>query len=106
MMHARMHTLGTTREQHDEGEKLVREEILPWLRESTGFRGMIRLATSDRTKVLLITLWADEDAARKSEEAGRKFAELTSSATGSKRVALEDYEVTFFDVVTDGERAS
>jgi heme-degrading monooxygenase HmoA len=99
MMYARLHTLSTTAEQHDQGEQLVREEILPWLRESTGFRGMIRLATRDRSKVLLITLWADEEAFRNSEEAGRRFAELTSSTTGATRVALEDYEVTFFDLV-------
>lgn len=105
-MHARMHTLGTTPEQHDHGEQLVREEILPWLRDSTGFRGMIRLATRDRTKVLLITLWADEEAFQKSAEAGKRFAELTASTTGSTRVALEDYEVTFFDVVMNDERPS
>jgi heme-degrading monooxygenase HmoA len=106
-MYARMHTLATTPEHHDRGEELVLGEILPWLRDSTGFRGLIRFAAPDRSKVLLVTLWADEDAFRKSAEAGRSLGELTATAVGSKRLALEDYEVTFFDVdITSGERPS
>src|SRR5262245_1315213 len=46
---ARLHTLETTAEGHDRGLELL-HEILPWLRESTGFRGIIRLATPDRSK--------------------------------------------------------
>ncbi len=98
MLYARLHTLATTPEQHDHGEELVLNEILPWLRESTGFRGLIRFATPDRSKVLLVTLWADEEAFSKSASAGETVGELTASAVGSTRVALEDYEVTFFDV--------
>ena len=35
---ARMHTLGTTPDGHDRGLELL-DEILPWLRDSTGYRG-------------------------------------------------------------------
>jgi hypothetical protein len=93
---ARMHTLETTVEGHDRGLELVRE-ILPWLRESTGFRALLRLATPDRSKTVVITLWADESALLESAEAGRDLGALVTEAAGTTRIALEDYEVTFFE---------
>jgi hypothetical protein len=98
---ARVHTLETTPEGHDRGLELL-QEILPWLRESTGFRGVIRLATPDRSKSITITLWADEAAMLESAEAAQGLGALAAEATGSKRIGLEDCEVTFFE----GELAS
>ncbi|CAN5231098.1 hypothetical protein BH18ACT12_BH18ACT12_19150 [soil metagenome] len=43
-MFARVHTLETTPEQHDRGLEIVRDQLLPWLRDSTGFIGLVRLA--------------------------------------------------------------
>jgi heme-degrading monooxygenase HmoA len=91
-----MHTLETTPEGHDEGLALV-DDILPWLEDSKGFRGMLRLATPDRSKTVVLTLWADEASLRASAESARGLGRLAAEATGSKRVGLEDYEVTFFD---------
>jgi hypothetical protein len=93
---ARVHTLETTPEGHDRGLDLLRE-ILPWLRESTGFRGVIRLAAPDRSKSMTITLWADEAAMLESAEAARGLGALAADASGSKRIALDDFEVTFFE---------
>jgi PAS domain S-box-containing protein len=36
---ARLHALQTTREQHDLGLEIVRDQPLPWLRDSSGFGG-------------------------------------------------------------------
>jgi hypothetical protein len=94
---ARMHTLETTLEGHDRGIELL-DEILPWLRDSTGYRGMVRLASPDRARTVVITLWADEAAMLSSAEAGRGLGDLAAEASGSKRIALEDYEVTFVDL--------
>jgi hypothetical protein len=91
-----MHTLETTAEGHDRGLELLRE-ILPWLRESTGFRGLLRLSAPNRSKTVVITLWADEAALLDTAESGRGLGALAAEAAGSKRVALEDYEVTLFD---------
>ncbi len=97
-MFARIHTLGTTPEQHDEGRQIVVEQILPWLQDSSGFRGMIRFAHPDKSKTLVVTLWADEESLKASAEAGDEFGQLSSAATGASRLALEDYEAEFFDV--------
>jgi len=85
---ARLHALRTTPEQHDLGLEIVRDQLLPWLRDSSGFRGLIRLWNPAESKTLVITLWADEESLRASAEA----------TVGTTRLALEDYEVSLFDV--------
>lgn len=97
-MFARMHTLATTPEQHDQGVEIVQGQLLPWLRDSTGFRGLIRLADRAGGKTLVITLWADEAALAASSEVGQKLSDLATLTTGATRLALEEYDVTFFDV--------
>ena len=91
-----MHTLETTPEGHDKGLALL-PDLLPWLRESTGFRGMIRFTTQDRSRAIVITLWADETSLRESSESGRELGALAAEAAGSTRVALGEYELTFLD---------
>jgi heme-degrading monooxygenase HmoA len=93
-----MHVLKTTPEQHDLGLEIVRDQLLPWLRDSTGFRGLIRLDDREAGKTLVITLWADEEAFRATAEAGDRFSELSAATTGATRLALETYEAELFDV--------
>jgi hypothetical protein len=40
---ARLHTLATTPEQAERGLEIITSVFLPWARESTGFRGLLRL---------------------------------------------------------------
>ena len=47
---------------------------------------------------LVITFWEDEAALEASMEAGDQLAELTAENTGAKRLAIELYEATLFDV--------
>jgi heme-degrading monooxygenase HmoA len=100
-----MHTLETTAEGHDRGLELL-HEILPWLQESTGFRGVLRLASPDRSKTVVITLWADEAAMHETSEAGRNLGALAAETAGTTRVALEDFEVTFFEGELTGSGVS
>jgi hypothetical protein len=97
-VYARLHVLQTTPQQHDHGLEIVRDQVLPWLRDSTGYRGLIRLADPAAGKTLVITLWADEESLRASAEAGDRLSELTAETTGATRLALEQYEATLFDV--------
>src|SRR5437763_16417903 len=96
-MFARMHTTQTTAEQHDAGLEHLRGEIGPWLRDSTGFRGVLRLTSPDRSKTIVITLWADEESMRASAEAGRGLGALSAEATGSRCPGHEGFEVTYAD---------
>ena len=78
--------------------EIVRDELLPWLRDSSGYRGLIRLADRAAGKTLVITLWADEESLQASAEAGDRLSELTAANVGATRLALEQYEATLFDV--------
>jgi heme-degrading monooxygenase HmoA len=93
-----MHTLQTSPEVHDRGLELVRDQILPWLRDSTGFRGLIRLDNRAEGKTLVVTLWADEDALRASADAAERLTALAVDTSGATREGLEEFDVTFFDL--------
>jgi hypothetical protein len=95
---ARIHVLQTTPEQSERGLELVRDQLLPWLRDSTGYRGLIRLTDGARELTLVITLWADQESLEASAAAGDQFAELTAANVGARRLAIEQYEATLFDL--------
>ena len=97
-MFARVHTLETGPEEYERGVELVRDVLLPWARESTGFCGLIGLTDEAHEESLVITLWADEETASASEVAGDHLGELAADASGAKRVQLKEYAVTLFDV--------
>ena len=93
-----MHILQTSPEEHDRGLELVRDQILPWLRESTGFRGLIRLENRTEGKTLVVTLWADEEALQASAEAAERLTALAVDTSGATREGVEEFDVTFFDL--------
>ena len=97
-MFARVHVLRSTPEQQAQSLEILREQLLPWLRDSSGYRGLIRLADRDGGKTLVISLWADEESLHASAEAGSRLTELTAESVGATRLAPEQYEATLFDL--------
>lgn len=97
-MFARVHVLEATPEQSEAGLQIFREQLRPWLRDASGYRGLIRLEDKESERTLVITFWEDEAALDASMEAGEQLAELTAENTGAKRLAIELYEATLFDV--------
>ena len=93
-----MHILQTSPEVHDRGLELVRDQILPWLRDSTGFRGLIRLENRNEGRTLVVTLWADEEALRASAVAAERLTALAVDTSGATREGVEEFDVTFFDL--------
>jgi hypothetical protein len=98
---ARVHTIESDRQQYDFGLEIIREEYLPWVRDSSGFRGLIGLFDEEREKSIVITLWADEKTLDESADAGDRLSLLAASASGSRRRSLESFEVTLFEVLPD-----
>ena len=97
-MFARVHVLQTTPEQSEAGLQIFREQLLPWLRDASGYRGLIRLADKDNHRTIVISLWADEESLEASTEAGVRLAQLTAENVGATRLGLEQYEATVFDL--------
>lgn len=97
-MFARLHTLETTSEQFEAGLRIVRDELLPWVRESSGFRGLIGLVDRAQGKTLVLTLWADVEALERSAAAGDRLSALAVDVSGAKRRSLETFEVTLLQM--------
>ena len=97
-MFARLHTLSTTPEQAEQGRELVASVYLPWARECTGFRGLIRLVSAETGTTLVFTLWADEAALEASARSAEDFGLRIAEASGATYRALEDFEVNLFDI--------
>jgi hypothetical protein len=98
---ARVHTIESDRQQYDFGLEIIREEYLPWVRDSSGFRGLIGLFDEEREKSIVITLWADEKTLDESADAGDRLSLLAASVSGSRRRSLESFEVTLSEVLPD-----
>jgi hypothetical protein len=99
-MYARVHALETGPETYERGYSMVRDVLLPWARESTGFCGLIGLADASREESLVITLWADEASAEASSASADRLSGLAATAAGASRAPLRAYEVTIYDVPT------
>jgi hypothetical protein len=95
---ARMHVLQTTAESYEEGLGLVRDQLLPWARESTGYRGLIGLVDQAHQTAFVLTLWKDGAALAASEAAGDRLSLRAAEAAGATRRSLETLEVSIFDV--------
>ena len=98
-MFARLHRLGTTPEQYKLGLEILRDEFLPWARDSSGFCGVIGLADEARENVLILSLWNDRESLDATADAGERLSSIASAGTGSTRRSLESLEVTLFELV-------
>jgi hypothetical protein len=97
-VYARVHTLEATPEQQEDGLEIVRDVYLPWVRDSDGFRGLIRLSDPEGVKVLVISLWATEEALRRSDEPADRMAADVAAASGARRTAVDTFEVSLLEV--------
>jgi hypothetical protein len=95
---ARLHTLETTPEQFEEGLRIVRDQLLPWVRESSGFRGLIGLVDRTQGTALVLTLWADSEALERSAAAGDRLSALAAEVTGATRRSLQTFEVSLIEM--------
>ena len=98
-MLARLHTLDATPEQYEAGLRIVKEDLLPWARESSGYCGAIGLVDLDSGKALLLTLWADEESRTASAQAADHLSSLAADATGARRESIDEFDVSIFDVI-------
>jgi hypothetical protein len=98
-MHARLHRLRTTAEQYETGLRMVREDLLPWARESDGYCGAIGLVNRETGEALLVTLWSDEESRAKSAEAAQRLSSIAALASGADLDGLENLDVSIVEVV-------
>jgi hypothetical protein len=99
-MLARLHRLSTTAAQYEAGLKMVRDDLLPWARESDGYAGAVGLVNRETGEALLVTLWSDDDTRSRSAEAAQRLSSMAALASGADHESLENYEVSILEVLT------
>jgi hypothetical protein len=79
----------------DEATRRATEEILPRLRQASGFRGAIAMVDRERGNTLLVTLWESAEKMRDSEEQADQLRQESAEAGRGRVVGVERYEVMF-----------
>jgi hypothetical protein len=96
-MYARVSTIVGSPDQAEAGISDFQENVVPWIKEHRGPGGIL-LVDRETGKALAITLWADEEAMRQSEEAANEHRRRVSDEMESGQApTVERYEVAVFD---------
>lgn len=102
-MYARVTTFEGPPERIETGVRLFREEVIPWLRDATGFRGWIVLLDRPGEKALGITFWATEEAMTDSAASGGELRDEVAARMQTPMTSLEYYEVALVEALALGE---
>jgi hypothetical protein len=76
-----------------EGVRMYDEHAVPWLRDASGFRGIVVLVDRANERTLALSFWVDEESERQSEDARSRFGELVAASVGLSRDEGQVYEV-------------
>ncbi len=92
-MYTRMTTFRGSPDRIEEGVRLYRDQVIPWLRDATGFRGWVVLMDRENEKAIGLTFWATEQAALDGESSGGVLRDEVAASVGAIMESLELYEV-------------
>lgn len=101
-MYARVSVYRGDEEQAEQAVELFRQDVLPWLRDATGFRGALILNDAEAERSLAITFWDSRDAVTDPEASGVALRDEVSATVGSVLEEQEIYEVLLSDGVGPG----
>ena len=90
-MHARLTTLEGIPDRMDEGVRRIREDVLPQLQQTEGFKGFVALCDRHSGKLIGITMAA-------AEEVGDRSRSETAGAIHDTIAGVERYEVGLFEM--------
>ena len=97
-LHARVAYFGGSADDLERGIAAYREQVLPYIRDVTGFRGHTILVDRDAGRAMSITLWASEDALLAYEPAAQRFRELLAETWRTPVSAVESFEVAMLEL--------
>ena len=89
----------------EEGMRVYRDQVIPSLRDATGFRGWVVLIDRENEKAVGLTFWATEQAALEGETSGGPLRDEVAASVGAIMESLQLYEVAVVeDVALDEPR--
>ena len=80
--------------------RLVRERVLPVVRDIPGFSGYLALTDGERGEVLVLTLWASEQQMLASEETTVQLRSEAADKVGATVVSVERFRVAISELDT------
>jgi heme-degrading monooxygenase HmoA len=95
---ARVSVLEGSPKSLDEGTRHAQDQILPQVRQLSGFKGVVSLVDRERGRTKLITLWESDEALRASEEQANQLRQRAAEGAASRIVGVERYEVALAEL--------
>ena len=92
-MVARVTHFEGTPEQLQDGVRIFVENVLPWLRDATGFRGWVALLDREHDRALGVTFWADEQSAEDGAASGGPLRDEIAESVGALMRSMELWDV-------------
>jgi heme-degrading monooxygenase HmoA len=100
---ARVTTFQGSPDQIEAGITIFRENVIPWMREATGFRGWIVFLDRPGGRSLSVTFWATEQAAADAEASGSALRDEVAASVGATMQTLDVYEVAVVESLALGD---
>ena len=92
-MFARVTTYEGPPERMDEGIRIYRDEVIPWLRDATGFRGWMVLLDRDANRAVSLTFWSSAETAADQEATGGALRDELADKLGTAMTSSGVYEL-------------
>jgi len=78
--------------------RLVRERVLPVVRELPGFSGYLALTDDDRGEVVVLTFWASEQQMHESEATTMRLRREAAEKVGATALSVERFRVAISEL--------
>lgn len=92
-MIARVTTFEGDPERMAEGVRIYREQVVPWLSDSTGFRGVIVLVDRENRRGMGVSFWTTMETATDAYASGALLRDEVAANVGTTVTGEEFYEV-------------
>ncbi len=96
-MHARVTTVEASPARLDDAIRFFREQVLPQLQQTDGFKEFIALGNLQSGKLLCVALWESEEVMQSTEEVLSRTRGGIFHPPGGAVVGVETYEVSIFE---------
>ena len=97
-MYAQVTTVEASPAKLDAATHFFRQQVLPQLQQTDGFKGFVALGDRRRGKLLGVALWESEEVVHPTEEVVSRVRGGIPHPPGGAAVAVENYEVFILEV--------
>jgi hypothetical protein len=84
----------------DEGIRIFREQVVPWLRDSTGFRGWVALVDRENGTGIGISFWSTREAMEDKDASGAVLRDELAASLGTTMKSTAHYEVSVAEALS------